>query len=199
MIRIALIKDSKKIAYIHKEALSTSFLASLGYTFLNELYSFLIETENIWVYEECEEIKGFVSFAENSAGMMKRFLINCPYCILILIAKSIVQPTIIKKFFETFKAPFKTNDNLGTIILPSAELLSISVSPNCQSSGIGSKLVKELEDYLIQNNIPQYKVIAGEELIGANKFYLKNGFVLAAQISIHGNKKSNVYIKNIIQ
>lgn len=200
MIRPAQKADSTSLAKLHAETLTTSFLAGLGSIFLSNLYAFLIQTGKVWVYEENNEIKGFVSFSANSAGMMKRFLISCPGCILSLAIKTIVQPANLKRFMETFRAPFKSKNSQNakdSISLPSGELLSISVSPHCQATGIGSQLVNALEDYLRQNQITNYKVVAGDELIGANKFYLKNGFVLATQIIIHGEKLSNVYIKNI--
>ncbi|HEY3370745.1 MAG TPA: GNAT family N-acetyltransferase [Prolixibacteraceae bacterium] len=185
------------MAKLHTATLTTSFLAGLGYSFLSDLYGFLITNENVWVYEENKEVMGFVSYSENSAGMMKRFLIHCPVCIVKLALGTIAKPTKIKRFVETFRAPFQSKDAKDKMILPSGELLSISVNPNCQASGIGSQLIAALEDYLKQNKITNYKVVAGDELIGANKFYLKNGFVLAKQIKIHGEKLSNVYIKNI--
>ena len=69
--------------------------------------------------------------------------------------------------------------------------------PQAQQGGIGSKLLKALEEELIKRGFTRYKVIAGQKLEGANKFYRKNGFVLAKQISIHGNEVSNVYVKEI--
>jgi ribosomal protein S18 acetylase RimI-like enzyme len=198
MIRPAKKTDSYSIAKLHADTLTNSFLAGLGLNFLSNLYKFLIKKENVWVYLEDNEIKGFISFSENSAGMMKRFLFNCPGCIVLLASKTIVQPANLKRLMETFLAPFQsrklelTNDSIH---LPKGELLSISVKPNCQASGIGSQLIKALEDYLLLNHIPDYKVVAGEDLIGANKFYLKNGFVLATQIKIHDKKISNVYTK----
>jgi len=197
MIRSALTTDSTSLAKLHAETLTTSFLASLGFKFLNRLYTFLIQTEKVWVYEENDIIKGFVSYSGNSAEMMKRFLINRPACIVSLVLKTIVQPANFKRFVETFKASYKSQKSNDIISLPSGELLSISVSPDCQASGIGSQLVKVLEEYLQQNEITNYKVVAGAELLGANKFYVKNGFVLATQIKIHGEMLSNVYIKKI--
>jgi ribosomal protein S18 acetylase RimI-like enzyme len=198
VLRSAIITDSPALAKLHSETLTASFLAGLGLDFLEKLYEFLIKKEKVWVYEEDHEIKGFISFSENSAGMMKRFLLECPGCIVLLASKTIIQPANLKRLMEIFLAPFKSrklelaNDS---VYLPKGELLSISVKPNCQASGIGSQLIKALEDYLLLNHIPDYKVVAGEELIGANKFYKKNGFVLATQIKIHDKKISNVYAK----
>lgn len=200
MIRPAKKTDSLSLAKLHAETLTTSFLAGLGLRFLSNLYQFIISEEKVWVYEEEKEIKGFVSFSRNSAGMMKRLLIHCPACILLLVFKLIERPNYIQRFWETFRIPFQSNTSAeaeSTIILPSSELLSISVSPNCQTSRIGSQLVKTMEEYLQQNRILSYKVVAGEVLVGANKFYLKNGFVLATQIRLHGNSLSNVYVKEI--
>jgi len=74
MIRLALKSDSSSLAKLHAETLITSFLASLGQVFLHNLYTFLIQKEKVWVYEEEGVIKGFVSFSHHSSGMMKRFL-----------------------------------------------------------------------------------------------------------------------------
>jgi len=197
MIRSAKIHDASSIAKLHAETLSSSFLASLGLKFLNSLYGFLITQENVWVYEENNEILGFVSFSQNSSGMMKRFLINCPACIIFIAIKAILSPSLIWRMFETFQAPFKSQKSNNSNNLPPGELLSISVSPRCQRSGIGAKLIDTLEVYLKQNHIQNYKVVAGEELISANKFYLKNEFLLATRISIHNAKLSNVYVKEV--
>ena len=197
MIRPAQKTDLSEIARLHSETLTSSFLASLGQNFLIQLYLFLIRKEKVWVYDEESKIKGFVSFSHNSSGMMKRFLVNCPGCLFLLVVKTIVQPANFKRFFETFRAPLKTQQANNFIELPSGELLSISVSPNCQASGIGSQLLKTLEEYLQQNQIASYKVIAGQELVGANKFYIRNGFVLIQQIKIHGDSMSNVYVKEL--
>jgi len=81
--------------------------------------------------------------------------------------------------------------------LPVAELLSIAVDSTIQKSGIGSRLLNALEFELMQIGIKEYKVIAGADLDSANKFYLKNGFILVRQIIIHGNELSNIYLKKL--
>jgi ribosomal protein S18 acetylase RimI-like enzyme len=72
-----------------------------------------------------------------------------------------------------------------------------SVSPQAQQGGIGTKLLVALEKNLINRGITQYKVIAGEKRESANKFYRKNGFVPAKEISIHGDEVSDVYVKEV--
>lgn len=201
MIRIARTSDYQKIAEIHFLTLDNSFLSSLGKSFLECLYKFLISKEHIWVFEEEEnKIVGFVSFSENSHSMMKRFILSRPVCLLKLLFVIFIHPQIILKVVETALAPFKSmKSNKKKIELPDSELLSISVSKFTQAKGIGSQLLQALERFLIENNIYQYKVIAGNTLVSANKFYLKNGFKLSHQIKIHGKDISNVYIKNLMK
>ena len=202
MIRLAIESDSMSIAKLHHSTLTRSFLSKLGLNFLGSLYQFLIKKELVIVHSEENRITGFISFSQNSSGMMAIFLFTCPACVFKLLGILILSPGLTKRFLETFLAPFKSKSTLtkkGTVLLPSAELLSISVYPDCQATGIGSQLLNALEDYLRQNQILRYKVVAGVELVGANKFYLKNGFVLVNQIVIHGDSLSNVYTKELLK
>jgi ribosomal protein S18 acetylase RimI-like enzyme len=200
MIRIAKTSDAYSVAKIHQRTLTKSFLSNLGLDFLESLYKFLLSKELVIVYEDANGISGFVSYSSNSSGMMSKFLITCPACIIKLFGILITSPGKAQRFIETFKAPFKSKtakSSKGIITLPSAELLSISVDTDCQAKGVGGQLLQALEDYLKQKGITQYKVIAGVELESANSFYAKNGFVLVNQIVIHGNSLSNVYVKTL--
>ena len=120
MIRPALKTYSASLASLHAETLTTSFLAGLGFRFLSKLYAFIITKEKVWVYEEDHEVKGFVSFSGNSAGMMKRFIIHCPGCLVLLVLKTIAQLALLKRFSETFRAPFqsqKTNNSIRDVLI----------------------------------------------------------------------------------
>jgi ribosomal protein S18 acetylase RimI-like enzyme len=197
---MAELKHSQEIASLHYRTLTGSFLAKLGIGFLKSLYTFLIKKEVVIVSVEGEVVNGFVSFSSNSAGMMKRFLVTCPVCVFKLLGILLTSPLLLKRFIETYNAPFKskiTQSSAGKVMLPDAELLSISVDPDCQQSGIGSQLLTALEEELVKRGINKYKVIAGVSLDGANKFYNRNGFTMVSQVMIHGNELSNIYIKEI--
>ena len=196
MIRRALKTDSSSLAILHAETLTTSFLAGLGFKFLNKLYTFLIKNEKVWVYEENNEIKGFISFSENSSGMMKRFIVYCPMAIFYLTLNTITHPSNIIKLLETLKVPFQTK-KLNKIILPDSEMLSLAVAPNCQISGIGSQLVFAVDKYSKENYISEYKLFAGVTLESANRFHFKCGCTLVSPIRIHGQELSNLYVKKL--
>lgn len=186
------------ISELHSETINQGFLTRLGIKFLNTLYIFLIKKELVLVYKENDQVLGFVSCAISSKEIMKRFLFSSPSGILKIVQALLKNPKLLKPLWETFRAPsLSKKDISSTKELPKTELLSICVSPMAQKGGIGAELLKELETELVKRNIFLYKVVAGDVLIGANNFYLKNGFSPASKITIHNNEISNVYIKKL--
>jgi ribosomal protein S18 acetylase RimI-like enzyme len=198
MINNANIENSTILANLHYQTITKGFLPKLGTSFLKYLYAFLINNEIVLIYKEENKILGFVSCALNMKGLMKRFFMKNPSIIAIVFRNLIKKPKIIVSLFETFRAPLISRKTIySETILPSTELLSICVDSSAQKGSIGTQLLYALEQELRNKGIKKYKVIAGESLIGANKFYLKNGFELATQIVIHGNSLSNVYVKTL--
>ena len=129
---------------------------------------------------------------------MKKFIISSPLGVIKAGWAVLKKPQLLKSLWETFRAPsLSVSEKENELQIPETELLSISVSPEAQQGGIGSKLLVALEQELKKRGINRYKVVAGQKLSGANKFYQKNGFVLAKQITIHGTEVSNVYVKEI--
>jgi len=199
-IRKAQKSDARSIAEMHKRTLIKGFLSTLNDDFLEIIYSFFIKNEQVFVFEEDGAIKGFLAFTKQTSSVVRRMFMEHPISILLKVFKISLHPKNIRRIIETVSAPLKTKklqDSNDSRFLPEGELFSISVSPDCQASGVGSQLVKTLEEFLKENRIFSYKVVAGVELVGANKFYLKNGFEMVKQIKVHGNSLSNVYVKSL--
>jgi ribosomal protein S18 acetylase RimI-like enzyme len=197
MIRKANKKDAATVARLHFVSITEGFLPKLGQTFLKHLYTFLIRDELVLVWEENEKIAGFISCALDTGGLMKRFLLKSPGAIVTVFIKILSKPSFIIPLLETYKAPSKSDSEVEENNLPSTELLSISVHPEVQQTSVGTKLLTALESELLSRGIKSYKVVAGESLLGANRFYQKNGFRLIKTIEIHIGNTSNVYIKDI--
>jgi len=150
------------------------------------------------MYREEDRVLGFVSCAVSSKGIMRRFLLSGFTGILQVTLAFIKNPSLLKPLWETFRAPSLSKSGFDVNLkVPETELLSIAVDPGAQKAGIGAQLLSALEKELIKKEIHNYKVIAGDKLEGANRFYSKNGFVLAKKICIHNNDISNVYVKQI--
>lgn len=190
--------DSQLLAKLHLQTITQGFLSKLGIEFLQSLYTFLIRKELVMVYKENSQIKGLISCAISSRSIMKRFIFDHPLIFFLIITTLLKKPKLIKPLWETYRAPVlsKSNNELEYQI-PETELLSISVNPNAQKKSIGTQLLQALEIELKKRNVFRFKVIAGEQLEGANSFYLKNGFVLIKQICIHDKNISNVYVKEL--
>lgn len=200
MIEKAHINNAMQLAQLHCRTISEGFLSKLGTSFLKSLYAFLIQEELVFVFKKENNTAGFVSFSLSSNGIVKRFLSSCPSGIVKLAWMVVRNPQILIPLFETFHASYKSKSNLNNnskLKLPEIELLSISVDPSFQRENIGTQLLQVMEQHLHNKGIKKYKVIASVSLVAANKFYLKNGFVLETQIKIHGDVLSNIYIKEL--
>lgn len=196
MVFIATKEHAYEIANLHDLGLDQSFLRKLGVPFLTSMYRFFIKNELVFVFLEEAKVKGFISASLSTNKVMRKFIISSPVGVLQIVIALFKKPALVKSIYETYSSSHKTTLNQFNN-LPSVELLSIVVSNNAQQSGIGYQLLIALESELKRLGIKQYKVVAGEKLVGANRFYLKNGFEIVNQITIHGDDVSNVYVKTL--
>lgn len=200
VIRLAQTGDARAVSGIHQRALEGSFLAKLGTGFLAQMYSYLIDREIVFVVMVGDRLAGFVSASVNPSGIMKRFLLNRPICLVRVGLSVLRRPVLLKGVLETVRAP-SIPENFGTDAGGEsglmAELLSIAIDVEHHRKGFASTLLAAMEGDLKIRGVDCYKVVAGDKLDGANRFYRNYGFRLAGQIVIHGNDVSNIYTKEI--
>ncbi len=63
-----------------------------------------------------------------------------------------------------------------------AEITEIYVDDSCQNTGIGTKLITHVEEYLRSMNIRSLVLCTGENNHTAQAFYEKNGWLKSAEI-----------------
>lgn len=74
------------------------------------------------------------------------------------------------------------------------ELSSIGVLPETEGTGVGSKLIKTLQDKIDFNQYEYIKLETdAENNEGANHFYRKNGFVFDHEYKTYEGRKMNEY------
>lgn len=182
VIRIAKIDDARGVSGIHQRALEGSFLAKLGAGFLAQMYSYLIDREIVFVVMVEDRPAGFVSASVNPSGMMKRFVLNRPLCLVRIGLAVLRRPILLKGVLETVRAPSRP-EGVGTDAEAEsgvmAELLSIAIDDEHHRKGFASKLLTAVEGELKSRSVDCYKVVAGDKLDGANRFYRNSGFRLA--------------------
>ena len=185
--------DALAVAKIHKTEIGKGFLSSLPMAFLEKLYVAIIESEGgvCVVAKENNQVVGFItgtaSVKSFYAFFLKRYSVQAT-CILFLKVFNVSQ---LKKIFETLFYPVKEKS------LPPAELLTMAVVKEFQGKGIASQLFLEFVQAMKKKNVTEFKVLVGEELLPAIRFYEKAGFVFLKNINIHNNKKTRVYVYTI--
>ena len=181
------------MAKLHIEGISTGFISSLGLGFVSALYKALAEHKNcLGILDESGELLGFAAFTQNVGGLYKSILKKNLIKFLLLLAGKLLSFSRIKKVLETLLYPKKTDE----LDLPSAELLSIVVSPKARRMSLGKKLVNAGFDHCREQGIDKVKVLVYSENEGANRLYQSCDFDFITQVDSHG-LASNIYVKDI--
>ena len=191
VIRLANKKDCPQVAKIHRQEIKKGFLSELGEKFLSKLYGTMIVSVFAFVIvaKSRDRVIGFISGCTSVSKFYKDFFKKYFFQVSLLLLPKIFRISILKKICETLKYPKQKKRKL-----PEAELLTIAVSPAFQGKGVAEELFKDFLNEMKKRKVKQFKVVVGEELGRAIKFYEKTGFQLHSSISIHKNKQSRVYI-----
>lgn len=194
IIKLANKDDCSEVAKLHVQEIKWGFLSELGERFLYYFYLATIDSQKAFliVAENNGSIVGFVSGCIDLKKFYKDFAKKYTFRVLPLLFKKFFSINSLKKIFETRKYTKQEEKNL-----PKTELLSITVSSKFQGSGIAQKLLENFISEIKKRNIDQFKVIVGENLIRAIRFYEKSGFEFYSQSFIHQDMPSRIYIYNI--
>src|SRR3989338_3905865 len=171
IIRLAEKDDIEQIADIHQKEINKGFLSGIGSGFLEKVYLAIIKSKISFcvVDEENGKITGFIAGAVNLDKFFRYFFKN--------------------HFFTAFFSLYPKKGNS----LPEAELLTIAVINEFQGQGIAVQMLARFIYEMKNRKIGSFKVIVGESLTPAIKFYEKSGFRFVKNINIHGNYISRVY------
>jgi GNAT superfamily N-acetyltransferase len=90
---------------------------------------------------------------------------------------------------------------LGTALpnLPAYELLSIAVEPSARGHVVSEQLYCGLVDHCLDHSIPAFKIVVGQELAPAHRFYQRMGAEVVGEIEVHRGEKSIVYVQDVQQ
>ena len=187
----------KQVASLHRENINKGFLSSLGNKFLRCLYKAISLSEKsiLIVYIENNKVKGFISGTYDIKEIKNILKRKCFLIFFRIFLKIILNPRRLKKFIETYK--YSSNDEDTYIFNINAELLSIAVEKDYRGKGIASLLYNELVKFFKENNIKEFKIIVGEKLKGAQKFYEKMGAKKIAEFELHKGEKSYIYLQKV--
>ena len=186
----------RQVAHLHAANLDQGFLATMGVGFLTELYRAIDKCPQSVLIVKCEQGKviGFVSGVAAPMfvvyrRLMRRFLIWS-----IPLFPVLVSPARMSRVAEILRYAKSESPHHD---LPIPELLSIVVAPNCRGKGIAESMYADLIEYFRQMQVAQFKIVVGEKLLPAQKFYVRMGAQPLAEMELHQGTKSVVYVQTV--
>ncbi|PKQ12744.1 MAG: GNAT family N-acetyltransferase [Alphaproteobacteria bacterium HGW-Alphaproteobacteria-1] len=185
----------RQVAELHASGISQGFLSSLGPRFLNVLYRAidLCDTAVLIVEKDGPRVTGFVTGGCGMGPVYRQMLRDWPSLGLSL-APVLVQPRKIKGILEILRRRDASGD---AGILPRHELFSIAVAPAFRGSGTAERLYRALNDHFRAIRVPAYRIVVGESLLPAHRFYTRMGAKPVETVRIHGASTSTIYVQDL--
>ena len=185
-------KQISTMAILHQKAFPSFFLTQLGLPFLRTLYEGYLDDKDsgIIAAEEEGKLKGFIAYSNDYPrfykGLIKHKMIRFAWCSLLA---AIRHPSFAKRLLGAFH---KSDSVVKTEKY--VELASICTDPALEGQGIGSALIQYLVSKVDFNAFAYINLETdadGNDRV--NRFYRKNGFILARQYITPEGRKMNEY------
>lgn len=189
IVRPARIEERRAIAELHKRAIGSGFLSSLGVGFLSLLYRALIDSPDaaVFVAESRGVVVGFIAGTADTGDFYRSFLRSNGPEAVVRLAPAMIAPATLKSVYETLR--YGSEDPRAP-----AELLSMAVAPAARRMGLGRKLVERLLEWADERAIDSMKVVVGAGNSGAIRLYNACGFLDGRDIEVHEGSPSKEFI-----
>ncbi len=170
------------VVKMHRDNIKTGLTAWLGQHFCEHLlwgirstpYSFLL------VYEDRQhQPLGYICCTTNISKMYKRIILQHFFPMALSAITKLIRPSIFKRALTAVIRPktFKQG-NYSQWHLPDAELIAMSVHPDAQNKGIGTKLIQGAFDRFKSLGTDRVRAWIRDDNPKATAFYQKRGFKL---------------------
>lgn len=189
------------VAKLHASGIDQGFLSSLGVSFLALLYESIDSSDDAILLVEYGHgsVVGFVSGAPSLRPIYKA-LLRRPGRLISTLWPVLLSPVKLWRILELMRHAFwslgKKTDS-ASAALPDFELISISVSLDERRSGVALRLYEGLKEAATERGFDSFKIIVGDELDGAHKFYSRMGAVPVSKTAVHGTATSTVYLQKL--
>lgn len=183
--------DAPAVARLHSTGISEGFLSSLGPRFLSHLYAAMAGSSAASLFvarDEGGRVIGFVSGAVSPGAFYRDFFRRHGVRAALLLAGRAVRPAVLRRILETVR-------HIGKEGGGGPELLSIVVGPPARRTGLGSLLVRRLEEDLRANGADRLAVVVGAGNQPARAFYERLGFHALGGLEVHQGYRSLRYEK----
>jgi len=183
---------SLQVARLHVQCLDQGFLATLGEGFLSLMYEAMDRADGITLLTE-ERDGRVVGFVTGGSGMgpIYKCMLRSPVRLALAIAPAIVRPRKLRRIIEILR--YSGSDTLPPGV-PQAELLSLAVAPEWRGKAIADRLYQRLGEEFRARGVSAFRIVVGDSLAPAQRFYQRMGAVEIRQIEVHNGEVSKVYV-----
>jgi lipopolysaccharide/colanic/teichoic acid biosynthesis glycosyltransferase/ribosomal protein S18 acetylase RimI-like enzyme len=185
----------QQVAALHADNIATGFLSSLGVGFLALLYRAIDEAPGSVLLVECREGRavGFIAGATSLPAVYRRMLRH-PFGLMRVMLPVIFRPRTLRRLAEILRYGGKHAGPSAE--QGSAELLSLAVAPAYRGgagSGIAERLYHRLVDHFQRAGQAEMRIVVGQSLERARRFYLRMGAEPVGSIEVHPGEQSILF------
>lgn len=187
----------REVAELHARCLDQGFLATLGVRFLTLMYKAMDQADTVTLITEEREgrVVGFITGGTGMGPIYKRML-RSPVRLGLALAPALVRPAKLRRILEILRYSSKGSLPEG---VPEAELLSLAVAHEARGSGVADTLYRKLVEDFQARDVDAFRIIVGEALAPAHRFYRRMGASVAGELEVHEGEPSKVYVHRIPQ
>lgn len=185
----------RQVAALHVRCLDQGFLATLGDGFLTLMYEAFDRADGtILITEERDgQVAGFITGGTGMGPIYKRML-RSPVRLGLALAPALVRPAKVRRILEILR--YSGDGGLPEGV-PDAELLSLAVAPEWRGKAVADRLYAGLVDAFRERRVDAFRIIVGQALAPAHRFYQRMGASPAGQVEVHDGEPSTVYVHRL--
>jgi GNAT superfamily N-acetyltransferase len=138
-------EHARPVADLHRQAIPTGFISSLGPAFVTELYRAIASCPHGFGFVSIrgERVTGFVAGALHVGSLYRYILLRRGYRLMVPLARFLVRPGTIRRILQTLLYPARVSADL-----PKPEILSIAVAADERGRGTAVALMDAAVDEL---------------------------------------------------
>lgn len=201
-IRAAEARDLRAVAAIHKTQFADHFLAQYSRRLLERYYEPFLGKSVFLVHDAAAGIDGFVLGGKpEQVGVCRADFLrgNLPRCLV----ETLVHPRL---WWEAFRRGISNllasrshpDQPTEPAAPPSADLLSIAVSPAAIGTGIGAMLIDAFEQAIRDTSCADYGLCVLKTNGRAVRFYEKMGFQIVADCGVAVELRKRLPVKSTV-
>lgn len=187
----------RQVARLHMDGINQGFLPQLGLGFMTLLYDAIDHCPSSVLLTENDrgQVIGFVSGAASMKPIYRQ-LLRKPFRLFAVLLPSLVRLRRLKRIYEILRYS-RQGHNDSDVALPAFELLSIVVAPAARGTGCAERLYQGLAEYCERESLDGFKIVVGDALAPAHRFYQRMEATPAGRIEVHAGEGSVIYVHRI--